>query len=329
MSIVFDHFIHQTGTIEVGPSFLTLYTLCSDLTWSIITAKTDNFYQIKNLPSTQIYFDSFYTIKNYELEGFQRELYLYNLNTEYLFSLEFDRSMPFTNIYWTRPSFRFLYMTSEVSLFFSEQINSSNIWFDHIILDKLNLNWFLNYEFENNLKFLKNLRLFSDSSYWMSKYGTVVRNFDNNGLYFYFLYNRWDFEMAVHAIFSLWYETHGALFEDYLFLEFTHFFSETRDNTFTDMNFFSSNWAYSYELSDGYYMNRYGDPYPTYHPNPYNLFQAQNNYITYDFVTKKKSVDSYLEHIMQFQLPKKKAKVLDVADFTRHMSDLNARKQNY
>lgn len=330
MSVLFDHFIHQTGTIEVGPSFLTLYTLCSDLTWSIITAKTDNFYHIQNLPSTQNYFDSFFTAKDYNLIGFENDLYIYNLYTEYLFSVEFDRSLYVSNIYWKRPSFRFMYMTDQINLFFVPNDNNLNVMFSHLILDKLNTNWFLNLELENNLKFLKNLRLFSNSNYLSSQYDCIVRNFDGNGLYFYFLYNRWDFEMAVHSIFSLWYETHGALFEDYLYLQFTPFFSETRDNTFTDMNFFSSQWAYSSELTDGYYMNRYGWGYSIYHPTPYHLFQVENNYITHDFLTKKQSIDSYLDHIMQFQLPKKKSKILDVADFTRHMSDLNMRNQtNY
>lgn len=321
MSTILDQIIYQLGMGQVGPSILTFYNQSSDLILSIFYAKTNNFYFIENLPVTPNYYDSY--LKN---ENLLKSDYLKFLHFNYLSFLDFDRILPF-NI-WLNSSYAFLYPTLDVNfLIFNKIPNSTIVKFPSWEEIPSNLDWFLNYQLAQNLSFLQDLRLFSNSIYLTNNFGNLNRNFYPQGFYLYFLYNRWDFETVVHSVFSLWYQTHGDLFEDDLVLELSGLLNYNRNCVLTDINYFSSSWAYSRDLFDGYYMNRYGRPEDFTEVTEYGIFQQHNCYVIHDFLSKKASSEEYLEGTLQFQPPKKANKDQDVTDFTAYMKELNLRKQ--
>ena len=321
MSTVLDQIIYQLGMVQVGPSISTFWNQSSNLILSILDAKTDNFYYIGNLPLTPNYYDSYLKEHN----SLKNDYFKF-LHSNYLACLDFDRILLF-NI-WENSSYAFLYPTLDFNFLFFSKI-SNNVIIKFPVLEEIqsNINWFLNYEYIQNSNFLENLRLFSNSIYWVNNYGTLNRNFYPQGFYLNFLYNRWDFEIVVHSIFSLWYQTHGDLFEDDLVLELSGLLNYNRNCILTDINYFSSGWAYSRDLVEGYYINRYGQPIDFTEVTEYGIFQQHNNYIIHDFLSKKTSIEEYLEGTLQFQPPKKINKDQDVTDFTEYMKELNLRKQ--
>lgn len=322
MDSVLEQIIQQTGTVEVGPSVLTFYTHTSDLILSILKAKTDNFYTIQGLPITPIYFDSYIKLDNSLKNDYFNFLYL---NYQYL--VDFDRILPFYG--WINTNYQFLYLTGEIDFLICSKknsvININFLFYDDLVSSYLY--WFLNYQYNVNLNFLQNLRLFSNSLYLSEKFGVLSRNLDPKGFYFYFLYNRWDFEMVLHPLFSLWYQTQGDIMEDDLFLKLSGLFHYQRSFSSTDIHYFGSPWLYSYELFDAYYMNRFGIANQLAEITEYDIFKAHNNYSIHDFLSTKISGEEYLDHIIQYQPIKKQGTERDVADFSQYIEELNFRKQ--
>lgn len=327
MSSFVEQFIEQTGMIEVGPSISTFYNQTSDLILSILNAKTDNFYYVFNLQTNPIYFDAYFSTVLANPSHFSYEQHLINLQYKYWESIDFDKNLPLSFSF--KSAYQFLYLIPNIELFLDFKIKTPVNIDTPFYRDSFNLLWFLNYEVFNNFNYLHNLRLFSNSLYWSTQYTLESRNLNIPGFYIYFLYNRWDFEMVVHSVFSLWYETHAAGFEDDLFLSQSGLLNSFTMGVNTEIQYFSAQWAFSYELTEGYYMNRYGKPNEAIPQTEYSTFQAQHSYAIHDYLSKKNSILEYLENVIEYQPLKKKEKQVDVADFTQYMEELNRRKQNY
>ena len=309
MPNLFDNIIGYTGMIEVIPSFWTLYFYNYDVASSILNTNRDNFYFIYNLPITPLYFDS-YILQTQILRD-----YFTTLQYEYKSLLDVERDFPVCSTF--RYSHEFLYSEYPITSLIPWNGKSNiMIFFDHydVASSNLNLNWLLNYQLQNNLIFLKDLKYFCNSVYWSYQYDLLTRNFESKGFYFYFLYNRWDFEMVIHSVFSLWWPFEGHLFDDNAWLYGSGLLNWEPAGYNIDTCSFNNQWIPSSELRANYYKYRFGKPCEDYYLTEYGYFQLENNYILSSFLKNKNNGLEYLSHISQYKPPIKTRRTKDWFD---------------
>lgn len=303
-----ETFISHSVWLQLNPDLPLYYTDLSGLVASILDPKIDNFYFIYNLPKTSLYNDSYYNQISINFNYFDTKYYLFNLYSDYIFSLVFDRDLQFTS--WIKTCEGFLYHTESVDFLISaNQSKNVMVFFGHLTSELLDLNWFLNQELVNNLTFLKNLSLFSNTMSPFVITDESIRNLDLNGFYFQFLtHNTTDYKIFCHTLFSTLWPLYNTMLYDDTFLFFSGFISDCSHLNPVDVQYFSTRSPVSSELAEGYYKNRFGGPDQTRWLTEYGYFQVENNYITAPFLSKKDGTIEYLDNIMQYHPLSKKQK---------------------